>query len=72
MGGLLDENNNYSLDSMTEEEAKEALAAWLPQDFYTYRPVPVYEYHPAPEPTTLVLMLLGLGMLGLRRRKNYD
>ena len=68
LGGVLDESNNYTLDDLTEEEAKQALISWLPQDYYTYRPVPVYDYTPAPEPTTLVLMLLGIGVISLKRK----
>jgi len=66
-GELLDAEGNYVLSD--DPDAIAALTAWIPPDFYTYNPVPVYEYHPAPEPTTLVLMLLGLGVIGLRRKK---
>ena len=65
-GNLLDESGNFILSD--NPEAVAALTAWIPQEYYTYRPVPVYDYTPAPEPTTLVLMLLGIGVISLRRK----
>lgn len=64
-GELLEANGSYVLSDNLEE----VTSAWIPEEFYTYRPVPVYDRSVmAPEPTTLVLMLLGWCVIGLRRK----
>lgn len=65
-GELLNANGNFALSDDAEVVA--ALNAWLPEEFYTYRPVPVYNYGDVPEPDAAILFLLGLGFVGLRRK----
>ena len=66
-GDYLEGLGSYRLGDMDEATAEQILNAWKPDQFYTYRPVPVYTPGQVPEPTTGLLALIGLGFLGLLR-----
>ena len=66
-GDYLEGLGSYRLGDMDEAEAEKVLNAWKPDQFYTYRPVPVYTPGQVPEPTTGLLALIGFGFLGLTR-----
>lgn len=66
-GELLQANGNYALSD--DQDVIAALSAWIPEEFYTYKPVPVYDHVSVPEPTSGLLLLIGVGMIGLKRRK---
>lgn len=68
-GELLQANGHYSLDA---ESIEQLVSAWVPQEFYTYKPVPVYNYGDVPEPGSGLLTLVGLGILALRRKKMLE
>ena len=67
-GDYLEGLGSYRLGDMDEAEAEKVLNAWKPDQFYTYRPVPVYTPGQVPEPSTELLVMLGLGLLGLKRK----
>ena len=61
-GDLLAHEGSYDLNMDPESSALELLTAWVPEEFYTTRPVPVYDYvGPLPEPSSGLLTLVGLG-----------
>lgn len=68
-GALLESEGSYDL-TYTPPTLEE-MSKWIPQEFYTYRPVPVYDYTPVPEPNACVLMLIGFGMICLRRKMTW-
>ena len=67
-GDFLEEIGSYRLGDMDEATAEQILNAWKPDQFYTYRPVPVYTPGQVPEPSAGLLVMLGLGLLGLKRK----
>ena len=67
-GDYLEGLGSYRLGDMDEATAEQILNAWKPDQFYTYRPVPVYTPGQVPEPSAGLLVMLGLGLLGLKRK----
>ena len=67
-GDFLEEIGSYRLGDMDEAMAMQILNAWRPDQFYTYRPVPIYTPGQVPEPSAGLLVMLGIGILGLKRK----